>query len=66
MARSKIVVTGLGALAPNGNSVDQFWANSIAGKSGIGPVSQFNTEGHRVTIAGELSDFDPESVLDSR
>ena len=66
MARSKIVVTGLGALAPNGNSVDQFWANSIAGKSGIGPVSQFNTEGHRVTIAGELSGFDPESVLDSR
>ena len=66
MARSKIVVTGLGALAPNGNSVDQFWANSIAGKSGIGPVSYFDTEGHRVTIAGELSDFDPESVLDSR
>ena len=66
MARSKIVVTGLGALSPNGNSVDQFWANSIAGKSGIGPVSYFDTEGHRVTIAGELSDFDPESVLDSR
>ena len=66
MARSKIVVTGLGALAPNGNSVDQFWANSIAGKSGIGPVSYFDTEGHRVTIAGELSDFDPESVLDTR
>ena len=66
MARSKIVVTGLGALAPNGNSVDQFWDNSIAGKSGIGPVSYFNTEGHRVTIAGELSGFDPESVLDSR
>ena len=66
MVRSKIVVTGLGALAPNGNSVDQFWANSIAGKSGIGPVSYFDTEGHRVTIAGELSDFDPESVLDSR
>ena len=66
MARSKIVVTGLGALAPNGNSVDQFWANSIAGKSGIGPVSYFDTDGHRVTIAGELSGFDPESVLDSR
>ena len=66
MARSKIVVTGLGALAPNGNSVDQFWANSIAGKSGIGPVSYFDTEGHRVTIAGELSDFDPESILDTR
>ena len=66
MARSKIVVTGLGALAPNGNSVDQFWANSIAGNSGIGPVSYFDTEGHRVTIAGELSGFDPESVLDSR
>ena len=66
MAHSKIVVTGLGALAPNGNSVDQFWTNSIAGKSGIGPVSYFDTEGHRVTIAGELSDFDPESVLDSR
>lgn len=66
MPHCKIVVTGLGALAPNGNSVDQFWANSIAGKSGIGPISYFDTEGHRVTIAGELSGFDPESVLESK
>ena len=66
MTREKIVITGLGALAPNGNSVDEFWTSLTSGISGIGPVTCFDPSGHRVKIAGELSGFEPESVLDPK
>ena len=66
MTREKIVITGLGAVAPNGNSVDEFWTSLTAGISGIGPITCFDPSGHRVKIAGELSGFEPESVLDSK
>ncbi|MBL7013274.1 MAG: beta-ketoacyl-ACP synthase II [Candidatus Marinimicrobia bacterium] len=59
----KVVVTGLGVLAPNGNNVDSFWSALVAGQSGIGPISYFDTDDLRVSIAGELSDFSPEPVL---
>ncbi len=66
MTREKIVITGLGAVAPNGNSVDEFWTSLTAGISGIGPITCFDPSGHRVKIAGELSGFEPESVLDPK
>lgn len=66
MTREKIVITGLGAVAPNGNSVDEFWTSLTAGISGIGPITCFDPSGHRVKIAGELSSFEPESVLDPK
>jgi 3-oxoacyl-[acyl-carrier-protein] synthase II len=66
MSREKIVITGLGVLAPNGNNVDEFWASCTAGKSGIGPITYFDTSNHRASIAGELSDFQPEKVLDPK
>ena len=66
MTREKIVITGLGAVAPNGNSVDEFWTSLTAGRSGIGPITCFDPSGHRVKIAGELSGFEPESVLDPK
>ena len=66
MTREKIVITGLGAVAPNGNSVDEFWTSLTAGISGIGPITCFDPSGHRVKIAGELSGFKPESVLDPK
>jgi 3-oxoacyl-[acyl-carrier-protein] synthase II len=62
----KVVVTGLGALAPNGNSVDQFWSAIKSGTSGIAPISYFDTSGHRVSIAGELKNFDPTQQLDTK
>ncbi len=62
----KVVVTGLGALAPNGNSVKQFWSAIKSGTSGIAPISYFDTSGHRVSIAGELKNFDPEKQLDPK
>ncbi len=66
MTREKIVITGLGSVAPNGNNVDEFWAACTAGKSGIGPITYFDASEHRVSIAGELSDFQPEIVLDHK
>ena len=66
MKRKKIVITGLGAVAPNGNNVDEFWTSLTSGRSGIGPITYFDPSGHRAKIAGELSGFEPESVLDPK
>ena len=66
MTREKIVITGLGVLAPNGNNVDEYWAACTAGKSGISRITYFDSSEHRVSIAGELSDFQPEMVLDPK
>ncbi|MBT7823490.1 MAG: beta-ketoacyl-ACP synthase II [Candidatus Marinimicrobia bacterium] len=66
MSREKIVITGLGVLAPNGNNVNDFWAACTAGKSGIAPITYFDSSNHRVSIAGELTDFQPETILDSK
>ncbi len=64
MYREKIVITGLGVVAPNGNNVKDYWSNLIAGVSGIGPITYFDSSNHRVKIAGQLSNFEPESILD--
>jgi len=62
----KIVVTGLGVLSPNGNSVNNFWRNCLNGISGIDNITYYNSEGHRVTIAGELSNFKAQNTLDAK
>lgn len=56
--KRRVVVTGLSAITPIGNSKDEFWNNLIAGKSGIGLISQFDTTGFNCRIAGEVKDFD--------
>lgn len=66
MSRRRVVVTGLGVLAPNGNTVDAFWDALTAGRSGIGPITRFDPSDQKVKIAGELKDFDPEEVLDRK
>jgi 3-oxoacyl-[acyl-carrier-protein] synthase II len=61
---NKVVVTGLGAITPLGNSVSSFWDNLIAGKSGAAPISRFDARLFRTRFACEVSGFDPASVLD--
>ena len=63
MPREKIVITGIGAVAPNGNNVDEYWSNLTLGVSGIGPITYFDSSNHRVKIAGELNNFSPESIV---
>ena len=60
MRNDKVVITGIGVLSPNGNNVNQYWDSLISSKSGICPISYFDTTGHRVSIAGQLSNFSAE------
>ena len=61
-----MVVTGQGVLCPLGNSVEEFWKRLIAGESGIGPVTRFDTAAYDTRFAGEVRDFKPESVMDRK
>ncbi|WP_022835741.1 beta-ketoacyl-ACP synthase II [Salisaeta longa] len=63
---SRVVVTGLGALTPLGNSVDAFWEGLTTGASGIGPTTRFDASDFRCQIAGEIRDFDPTAYVDAK
>ena len=66
MSKPKVVITGLGAIAPNGNNVDTFWSALLAGKSGIDTINSYDTTDHSVTIAGEVKNFDYDDHLDRK
>jgi len=66
MNKRRVVITGLGVLAPNGNSAKDYWDSIIKGKSGIGPITKFDAEKLSVRIAGELKDFNPEDFLERK
>jgi 3-oxoacyl-[acyl-carrier-protein] synthase II len=60
----KVVVTGIGAVTPLGNTVSAFWNQLIAGRSGAGPITKFNAEAFKTRFACEVKDFDPALILD--
>ena len=62
----RVVVTGLGALTPLGNTTDEFWAGLRDGRSGIGPITKFDATGFPTRIAGEVRDFDPLKYVDRK
>ena len=62
--RRRVVITGLGAVTPLGNDVRSTWENLLAGGSGAGPITHFDTEGFPVTFACEVKDFDPSTWID--
>ena len=64
--RKRVVVTGFGALAPNGNTAEAFWRATCEGKSGIGRIAAFDPTGFAVQIAGEVKDFDPAKFVPNR
>lgn len=55
----RVVISGLGIVAPNGTGAHQFWNNSLNGISGIGPIKAFDASNHPVRVAGEVHEFDP-------
>ncbi len=63
---TRVVVTGMGAITAIGNSVEEFWANALDGKSGIGILTSFDHSAYPVHIAGEIRDFEPEKYMDRR
>jgi len=60
----RVVITGMGALTPIGNTVEEFWNNMIEGKSGAGPITKFDTSKFKTTFACELKDYDPKAHFD--
>ncbi len=57
--KNRVVITGMGAVTPLGNSVAETWEGICKGKSGIGRLTKFDCTAHETRIAGELKDFDP-------
>lgn len=64
--KRRVVVTGLGALTPLGNSVSESWAGAVAGKSGIDLITRFDATGFASRIAGEIKNFDPSQYVDKK
>lgn len=66
MEKRRVVVTGIGAVTPVGNSAEQSWENIIAGKSGIGPLTRVDTSKFTVSVAAEVKDFNIEEYIERK
>ena len=64
--KRRVVVTGMGAVTPIGNNVEEFWQGLKAGKVGIGPVTKFDTSDYKVKIAAEVKDFVAGEHMDAK
>ena len=62
--RPRVVITGLGMVSPLGHSVEESWANLLAGVSGIGRITQFDPSPFATQVAGEVKDFNPRDHMD--
>ena len=62
----RVVITGLGALTPLGNSVKEFWTNIVDGKSGAGPITKFDTSKFKTHFACEVRGFNAEAYMDKK
>jgi 3-oxoacyl-[acyl-carrier-protein] synthase II len=66
MERKRVVVTGVGAITPIGNTGAEFWSGLVAGRSGIRRITQFDPSQHTSQIAGEVDSFDPLDYMDKK
>ncbi len=64
--KRRVVVTGLGAITPIGNSVDEFWDSIKNGRTGFGPITYFDTSDYKCHIAAQVKDFEPERYMDKK
>ncbi|MGI0481153.1 beta-ketoacyl-ACP synthase II [Geminocystis sp. CENA526] len=62
----RVVVTGMGAITPIGNTLESYWTGLKEGRNGIGMITCFDTKDHACKIAGEVKDFDPLSYMDRK
>ena len=65
-ATTRVVITGMGAMTPLGESVDEYWDNLVNGQSGIGPITLCDPSQYPSRISGEVSGFDPGTYMDRR
>jgi 3-oxoacyl-[acyl-carrier-protein] synthase II len=66
MDTRRVVITGVGAVTPVGNTADEFWAALVEGRSGIGPLTRFDSTGYATRIAGEVKGFDSLRYIDKK
>lgn len=64
--KRRVVITGMGAITPIGTGIPAFWDGLISGKSGVGPIQQFDTTGFSTTIAAEVLDFEPTDYMERK
>ena len=64
--RPEAYITGIGMVTPIGVGRKKFWSSLLAGESGAGPITLFDSEDFEVRIAAECTDFDPESFMDRK
>lgn len=62
----RVVITGMGAITPIGNTVEEFWNGIKEGKTGFGPITYFDTADYRCKLAAEVKDFDPAQYMDKK
>jgi len=60
----RVVITGMGTVNPIGLNVEEFWQGLVTGKSGIGPITKFDTSNFRVKVGAEVKNFDPTKYMD--
>jgi len=63
MDKRRVVITGIGVIAPNGIGIDNFWDSLVHGRSGIGRITHFDVSTYPSQVAGEVKDFDPLSFM---
>ena len=66
MQDRRVVITGLGAITPLGNTVDEFWEAIKAGRNAVGPITHFDASRHSTQIAAEVRGFDPANYVDPK
>ncbi|MEZ5357647.1 MAG: beta-ketoacyl-ACP synthase II [Candidatus Zixiibacteriota bacterium] len=64
--KTRVVITGMGAVTPLGNTLEETWKNLLAGKSGVSPIESFDTEGLATTIGAQIKNFEPEKYIDPK
>lgn len=62
--KRRVVITGMGAVTPIGNTVEEFWQGILENKVGIGPIAKFDTTDFKVKLAAEVKEFDPKLHMD--
>ena len=60
---TRVVITGMGAVSPNGNGFGAFVEHTLNGEIGIKPITKFDAQATGITVAGQIDDFDPGAVV---